>query len=444
MVQIYKAPKKPKSKPVGKVSLVIDDMEHGGLGVCRSHQPVVFVEGALPGEQVDVRITEQKSKVWHGIATKVQKASNERIVPFCPHINDCGGCQNQHIGQADLLRHKTKAVGELLSRLGHIDTLPWQAALMGADKGYRRKARLAIDAQRDNDVRIGFRAKASDKVVGIHECQVLTSALQALLPALLPLLKRLKGVKHLGHISLFDADNLLQLCLRVTRPLSEADRNALVDFADKHGCQLLLENNQGQFEHLAGPQGEASYAPMPDISLKVGTNDFVQVNGPLNQAMVAQALSWLDIQPGEKVLDFFCGVGNFSLPMAKQGAQVSGFEGLKPMVERALGNAQAHGLDAQFKQVDLSDSKQLDALIKSIGQVDKILLDPARAGAQALMPYLPRLAPKQVLYVSCNPATFARDAGLLVEKGWRLDRIGLMDMFPGTAHTELMALLVPK
>lgn len=438
MVQIYKAPKGKKQGTVGatKLTLNIDALEHGGLGVCRSHQPVVFVEGGLPGEQLDVRISEKKPRYWQGIAVKVLSPSAQRIAPFCPHSRECGGCQNQHISQVDLLAHKQNAVGQLLQRQTGMTTLNWQSPILGPAQGYRRKARLAIDAQNKAEVKVGFRAKGSDQVVSISQCPILTEPLQAVLAPLLHLIKQLKGTKQLGHLSVLDADNQLQLCLRITRALPAEDIARLRQFAEENTLRLLLETAPNRFELVCGDNQDACYAPVPELSLSVGPNDFIQVNQSVNQAMVNQALAWLAAVPGERVLDLFCGVGNFSLPLARAGASVIGVEGVEAMVKRASDNASANGLQVDFRCLDLSDS---DALSRLPTEVDRVLLDPARAGAQALMPILHKLKPKGILYVSCNPATFTRDAAMLVEKGWQIDKIGLMDMFPQTAHTELMA-----
>lgn len=438
MVQIYKAPKGKKPGPIGapKLTLSIDDIEHGGLGVCRSHQPVVFVEGGLPGEQLEVRITDKKPRYWQGLAVKVLSPSAERIEPFCPHSRECGGCQNQHIGQTELIVHKQQAVDQLLKRQTGIKTLNWQAPLLGPAQGYRRKARLAIDAQNRADVKVGFRAKGSDQVVSIKQCAILSEPLQAILPPLLSLIKQLKGTKQLGHISVLDADDQVQLCLRVTCALPGEDLARLSQFAEDNSLRLMLETAPNRFELVSGTSQDVHYSPSAELSLAIGPNDFIQVNDVVNQAMVSQALTWLQVTPGEQVLDLFCGVGNFSLPLAHAGAQVTGVEGIEAMVKRAAKNASENGLQVDFQCLDLSDTA---ALAKLPSQIDKVLLDPARAGAQALMSVLHKLNPKGILYVSCNPATFARDAAVLIDKGWQVDKIGLMDMFPNTAHTELMA-----
>ncbi|WP_088329862.1 23S rRNA (uracil(1939)-C(5))-methyltransferase RlmD [Lacimicrobium sp. SS2-24] len=447
MVQIYKAARK-KATPAKDLKLKVDALDHHGNGVSRSHQPVVFVEGALPGEVVMARVQARKKRFWQAQTHKVIQASPERIDPFCPYFGECGGCQHQHVGQLPLLNYKQEAVAELLQKAAGIDALNWQAPLYDKSQAYRRKVRLAVDARRGagkdkaahSSVRIGFRARQSDTVVDIHACQVLTDPLQAVLPALRKLVKGLVSVRHLGHISMVDADNQLQLCLRMTQPLPEADRLTLQEFSRQQHCSILLQKAEGELDAIAGEEVDATYAPEPHLSLAFRPTDFIQVNHHINQAMVNQAMNWLDIRAEDKVLDLFCGVGNFALPMASRGAQVIGIEGSQAMVEQAQDNAHRNSLSAAFIQADLSDEKELKRLVSEIGQVDKVLLDPARAGASAITSWLQQLNPAQILYVSCNPATFTRDAAMLVENRWRVDKIGLMDMFPNTAHTELMAL----
>ncbi|ALS99530.1 23S rRNA (uracil(1939)-C(5))-methyltransferase RlmD [Lacimicrobium alkaliphilum] len=442
MVQLYESARK-KQPPQKPLTLTIDELDHSGTGVCSTHQPVVFVEGALPGEEVRARVYERKKRFWRATVEQVLKPGAKRIAPFCPHFSQCGGCQHQHIAQLPMLEYKQQAVDQLLNKVGGVTALNWQAPLSGSDQGYRRKVRLALDARTGkgkSSVHLGFRAQGSDKVVDISECKVLTPPLQQLLPDLRSLIKGLGCVRHIGHISLLDADNQLQLCLRLTRPFPEMDRQALKAFSQEHGCTVLLQTEAQEFEHLTSDHQFASYRPVDELSLDFRPTDFIQVNGSVNRAMIAQALNWLDIKPGDRVLDLFCGVGNFALPMAHQGAEVTGIEGVQVMVEQARANALKNSLQAEFLQADLGDEDALTQLTTQLGQIGKVVLDPARTGAANVMPWLSRLNPAQILYVSCNPATFARDMGQLVESGWQVDKIGLMDMFPNTAHTELMAL----
>ncbi|MBC3766863.1 23S rRNA (uracil(1939)-C(5))-methyltransferase RlmD [Neptunicella marina] len=441
MVQIFKAPKKsPKKNTPLKRSLSIDTVDHHGVGVCRSHSPVVFVEQALPGEQCDVLIHEQKKHLWRGKTVKVVKASEARVKPFCPHFKECGGCQNQHADSEQLLTLKQTAVDELVKRQSGFDGLNWQAPLSSSSTGYRRKARLAIDSQHGK-FELGFRAENSKRIIDISECQVLTPALQTLLPALKACMLRFNNKKSLGHISLFDADNQLQVCLRITADLNVKDKSLLTDFAQNNHCELLIERQKGQFESITGELKPASYVLNDGTELVVQPDDFVQVNREVNRAMVNQASDWLDIKPDDSVLDLFCGLGNFSLPLAKHAKAVIGVEGVDNMVQRAAQNAAHNQIEnCRFVQADLFEVDWLKKLPHA--DFSKVLLDPARAGASDVVPSLIKLNPQRIVYVSCNPATFARDITQLKQGGYQLDKISLLDMFPHTVHTELMALFI--
>ncbi|AWL11017.1 23S rRNA (uracil(1939)-C(5))-methyltransferase [Saliniradius amylolyticus] len=443
MVKVFRPPKsKSRTRTQKRLTTVVDTLDHAGVGVCREHKPVIFAEGGLPGERCRIGITEQKRQFWRGQVQEVIEASAERQTPFCPHFDQCGGCQTQHADPEVMLAHKQAAVDELLKRVAGAADLPWYAPLAGNPKGYRRKARIALDAT-GKTLKVGFRGQRSQQVVDIQQCEVLTPPLQALLVPLRETLTKLRGQRALGHISLFDGSDkqgAVQLVLRVTRPLANQDKQALCDLARQQHCQILLDRGDDQIDHLAGPGQEAGYW-VEGCQLNLGPNDFVQVNGEVNLAMVSQTLDWLMPQTGETIWDLFAGMGNFSLPLARRGAEVVGVEVSDAMVRRARANAALNKLDnLTFIKQDLTEP---ESLFKSLSMADKVVLDPARAGAQAVMPLLAQSRPKAVVYVSCNPATFARDLSVLLEAGWQVHKIALMDMFPYTSHTELMALVKP-
>ncbi len=432
-----------KSTPVSTsvLELFIDDWDHQGQGVSRSHQPVVFVEGALPGETCKVRITEQKKRVWQGQAIEVLQASAARKTADCEYYAECGGCQTRHIHSAEALKLKQQAVSGLLTKVAGIDELPWQAALVADEYHYRRKTRLALDARNAKLPKLGLRAKGSQDVVGIHHCKVLTPKLDALLKPLQTLMLALQGALAIGHIGLLEGDNLVQVSVRLTRDISQSDRALWQAFAHQNNVQLLFEIRSGEFDKVTETERELVYTLDDGVQLLVAPNDFIQVNAEINRLMVRQALDWLAPQQDENILDLFCGLGNFSLPLAKRCQHVIGVEGVSEMVQRASKNARLNQIaNAEFIQMDLNGEKSISQMGRL--KIDKVLLDPARDGAFGVMPHLKQLAAQQILYVSCNPASFARDAKLLLEQGYRLDKIGLMDMFPYTSHSELMALFV--
>jgi 23S rRNA (uracil1939-C5)-methyltransferase len=443
MVQIYR-PKKAHPVPQQKkLTLTIDRLDLGGQGVCASHQPIVFVEGVLPGEECQVQVVEQKPRFWRAKLIKVTQPSPLRQSPFCSHFDACGGCQTQYAGQKDMLAYKQVALSELLTRVANITEQPWQMPLTDQPQAYRRKTRLALDCRNKSKPLLGFRAKGSKQLVAISECPILVTSLEALIAPLQRLISTLQNPGHIGHISLLKGENKPQLCLRITRELDSADQNLLLTFSQDHGCNIVLEDSKNSFTPI-GESGEQAYYLLDGgIKIYLKANDFVQVNAGINQQMITQAMAWLELDKDDEVLDLFCGVGNFSLPMARLGKSVIGIEGVSDLVQRATDNALKNGIDnTVFYQCDLSQANCLSD--PEYARCNKVLLDPAREGAFELIPQLSKLKAQKILYVSCNPATFVRDSKVLVQQGYSLNKIALMDMFPNTAHTELMALFVLK
>ncbi|EXF42965.1 23S rRNA 5-methyluridine methyltransferase [Pseudomonas sp. BAY1663] len=364
--------------------------------------------------------------------------SAQRRVEPCPHARQCGGCNLQHAGADDQLALKQRTLNEQLARFAGLQPEAWAAPLTGPELGYRRRARLAVrwDAKALH-LDIGFRAAASQQIVSIEQCPVLVQPLQSLLPGLLATLRGLDKPQAIGHVEVFSGTTEA-LLVRHTVALPDSDLARLLAFAHEYRAQLWL---QGEGE----PQ---AVEPAPFLGYRLARwqlelawqpGDFVQVNAPVNEAMVAQALEWLAPAQGERVLDLFCGLGNFSLPLARQGAQVVGVEGVEAMVERARENARRNGLaHAHFYRADLS--KPLAGAPWARGGFAAVLLDPPRDGALQIVRQMSMLDARRVVYVSCNPATLARDAAELVAQGYRLKRAGVLDMFPQTAHVEAMAL----
>lgn len=430
--------KKP-AIPTGKKQRVdIERLANDGRGIGFVECRTWFIEGALPGETVEARVLGARSQIVEARTERIIVASPQRRTEPCMHARICGGCNLQHLPAADQLALKQRSLAEQLSRVAGIEPRQWAAPLTGPEFGYRRRARLAVRwDQKARQLAVGFRASASQDIVSIKECPVLVQALQTLLPHLLAVMHELERPQAIGHLELFSgtADALL---VRHTAALAPADLQRLSAFAQAQGVQLWLQG-----EGAPQPR-DAAYRlgyrlPAWDVDLAWRPGDFVQVNAPVNEAMVAQALDWLAPQAGERVLDLFCGLGNFSLPLARLGAQVVAVEGVDEMVERARTNAQHNGLDtAHFYQADLS--KPLAEARWAEGGFAAVLLDPPRDGAFEMVRQMTTLGARRVVYVSCNPATLARDAAELVRQGFRLERAGVLDMFPQTAHVEAMAL----
>jgi 23S rRNA (uracil1939-C5)-methyltransferase len=424
---------------VGKKQLLsIERLANDGRGIGFVDGRTWFVEGALPGERVEARLLAARSQIAEARIERVLEASAERRAEPCRHARACGGCTLQHLPAAGQLALKQRSLAEQLARVAGLQPEQWAAPLVGPDFAYRRRARLAVrwDA-REQRLDVGFRASASQAIVAIEECPVLVEPLQALLPALLQVLQQLAKPQAIGHLELFSGTAVAVL-VRHTAPLSEADQALLAGFAQQQGVQLWLQGD-GEPRPLE-PNAALGYRLASwDLELAWRPGDFVQVNAPVNEAMIAQALDWLAPQPGERVLDLFCGLGNFALPLARSGASVVGVEGVATMVERARTNAVHNGLHgAHFHQADLS--KPLADAGWAREGFAAVLLDPPRDGALEVVRQMRALAAQRVLYVSCNPATLARDAAELASQGYRLVRAGLLDMFPQTAHAEAMAL----
>ena len=425
--------------PVGKKQrLSIERLAHDGRGIAFVEGRTWFVEGALPGETVEARVLNARSQIVDARCERVFEPSAVRQHEPCPFARRCGGCTLQHAAIDDQLALKQRTLGEQLARLAELEPERWAEPLTGPAFGYRRRARLAVRWHtRDKRLEVGFRATASQDIVAIDQCPVLVQPLQTLLPGLLEALHGLTKPQAIGHVELFSGTAEAVL-VRHTLALAEADLQRFKTFALEQRVQLWLQG-EGQPQPLEHTYALGYRLPAWDLELAWRPGDFVQVNAPVNEAMVAQALEWLAPEAGERVLDLFCGLGNFTLPLAREGAQVVAVEGVEEMVERARTNAACNGLvNAHFYRADLS--KPLAEAQWAKEGFAAVLLDPPRDGAFEIVRQMQTLGARRVVYVSCNPATLARDAAELVRQGYRLKRAGVLDMFPQTAHVEAMAL----
>lgn len=426
--------------PVGKKQkLTIERLANDGRGIAFVEGRSWFVAGALPGEEVEARVLGARSQVVEARTERVLHAVELRREPLCDHAGRCGGCTLQHLPHAEQLTLKQSSLAEQLQRLAGVVPDEWVAPLTGPEFAYRRRARIAVrwDAKARR-LDVGFRAAASQDIVAIDDCPVLVQPLQPIMRALPALLRGLDKPQALGHVELFHGTRSA-LLLRHTAPLGEADLGRLRDFCATHDAQLWL-HGEGEPEADQRSGQALGYRLEPwNLELQYRPGDFVQVNGMVNQAMVEQALDWLAPQTGERVLDLFCGLGNFALPLAQRVREVVAVEGVEAMVERARDNAAANGLgNLHFFRADLSNP--LAGAPWAARGFDAILLDPPRDGAFEVVRQIGELGARRLVYVSCNPATLARDTAELVRQGFRLKRAGILDMFPQTAHVEAMAL----
>ncbi|TKB49218.1 23S rRNA (uracil(1939)-C(5))-methyltransferase RlmD [Ferrimonas sediminicola] len=438
MAQFFTAKSNKLNKLSKKITLDVQRLDHKGQGVANHQGKVVFIPGLLPGERGEVQLTEQKKRFAQAKLLRRLGQSPLRIQPQCQHFGCCGGCQVQHLEAGQQRAYKQQTLLEMLSRLGGCEPDEVAEPLFGSTWHYRRRARLALRVER-GELRMGFRREGSSEIEPVQCCPILVPPFDGLLPEIHTLLSGLKGKRQLGHLELTRTAGESLFCLRVLKPLQDADCGALAAFARKHGLTVLLDDGDA-VTRLDGK-------PLAPFAIELGEmspplaylpGDFIQVNGEVNQAMVAQALEWLAPRPQDQVLELFAGIGNFSFPLARRCRSVLAVEGVSSMVARGNGRARELGLDnLSFCQADLNDGAGDPRWLKP---VDLLLLDPARAGAGGALAHLGNWCPRRVLYVSCNPASLARDAKMLTEQGYRLKRVGLVDMFPHTQHLESMAL----
>ncbi|WP_051785989.1 23S rRNA (uracil(1939)-C(5))-methyltransferase RlmD [Endozoicomonas numazuensis] len=432
-----------RRRVVGEV--FVHGLSHDGRGLARLQGKTLFVEGGLPGEQVSVLLTDDRRRYSNGRVTDIESASDERISPPCRHFKVCGGCSLQYWSHEGQLQGKQSIVLDQLQRFSSLTPAEIAEPLVSQPYGYRYRARLSI-LWKKGRLSLGFREKQSKQIVDITECPVLAEPLQPLPEQLRALLPELKQREAISHAELFLADSGRALLLRHIRALPPADLNRLERFAQEQQLHLYLMGDEKHVSCLFSPVGDPwLYYRIPALDLKFQfrPTDFTQVNWPVNCQMVAQTLDWLDLKPEDRVLDLFCGLGNFSLAMARKAGSVIGVEGSAASVERAAFNAELNGLqNSQFYQADLSalvaGNKSGEGWLHQ--SYDAMLLDPPRTGALEIIEQMKGHIPDRLLYISCNPATLARDAGALAQQGFELVRLGVMDMFPQTGHVESMAL----
>ncbi len=434
------------------------DLSHDGRGVARwpeghAHAgKTVFVSGALPGETASVQQTARSRHFDEARTLDVIEASPDRVAPRCPHFGVCGGCVLQHLAEDRQIAYKQQVLLDNLQRIGHVAPDTVLAPLRGDSWGYRRKGRFSVRrVEKKDKTLVGFREQDPRFVADIRECHVVVPRLGFAVEALGALVDGLDARRDIPQIEFIAGDAAIALVLRHLQPLSEGDRGKLLAFGQAHGFAVFLQPGGVDSVHALGEAPELSFRlPQWDVELRFRPLDFIQVNATLNQAMIARALALLDVQPGERVLDLFCGLGNFTLPLARvAGAgSVVGVEGDAGLVQRARDNAARNGLgNVEFHVADLAQDLAGQPWLKAHaahGPYDKLLLDPARSGAIEVLKQLPLKGLKRIVYVSCHPGSLARDAGWLVnEAGWTLREAGVMDMFPHTAHVESIAVFDP-
>lgn len=437
-------------------SLDIVSMSHEGRGIAKLNGKTQFVEGALPGETVIAKVLACHTSYDDLKALEIVSPAAERRVPFCPHFEECGGCSLQYMDSTSQITHKESVLREQLSHFGRADLNPsvdvnvgeWLAPIRSEHKAYRSKARLGVyfDSSQQKLI-VGFREKRSKSLTPISQCPVLQAEIARLVPLLPELMNSLDPPCSVTHIELAAGDDAQALVLRHQKPFSARDLQTLAQFSDGQKVSIFSQAegdvpavnlfNSSASLHYTLSLSESGKA----IRLSFHPQDFTQVNSQVNKALVNRALEELALSPEDRALDLFCGLGNFSLPMAYRCAEVTGVEGDRQMVQRATENAQQNDIrNVSFYKADLFSDFRSAAWAKR--NYDKILIDPPRAGALGVVNYIHHFNASCIVYISCNPATLARDAGILAKHGYRLKKAGVIDMFPNTAHVESIAVFV--
>lgn len=421
----------------------VDDLSHDGRGVAHPEGKTVFVRDALPGERVRYRVTRRKRQFDEAELEAVLESSTERIEPGCPHFGTCGGCTLQHMAPRAQLAAKQAVAADNLERIGRVRPESWLEPVEGPVWGYRRRARLSVKYLRQKErVLVGFRERDGRFVADLDRCPILEPAVGERLWDMAALVNSLDARDAIPQIEVACGDEDSALVFRHMAPLNEADRGRLAAFGGAQGFQIWLQpGDPGSARPMDPGAPPLTYSlPGRDIRLSFLPVDFLQVNAAINAALVERVLEWLDPQPGETVLDLYCGLGNFTLPLARHCARVHGVEGEASLVDRARDNAAANGIDnAVFHVADLADVPERPAWLQETP--DKLMLDPPRTGARFVLNRFARVKPKRIAYVSCHPGTMSRDAGYLVnELGYRFTACGVADMFPQTAHVETFAI----
>jgi 23S rRNA (uracil1939-C5)-methyltransferase len=426
----------------------VASLDQEGRGVARIDGKAVFVEGALPGERTAITTLKRKPTYEIARADRILRTSAARVVPRCPHFSVCGGCSLQHFDASAQVAAKQRALEDALWHLARVRADLLLPPIHGPAWGYRHRARLSVrHVAKKGGVLVGFHEKKSSYVADMTSCAILPPRVSALLPLLRRLVGDLSIRDRLPQIELALGDGETPACalvLRILEPLTASDESLLAAFADAHDIEFWLQSSGPESAVLFRAAASRLTYTLPEFDLEFpyAPTEFTQVNPAINRVLVRRAMMLLDPRPGERIADFFCGLGNFTLPIARRGATAIGIEGSRSLVRRAEEIAAHNGLagSATFAVANLfaATPESLEAL----GALDKVLLDPPREGAIALAKALAGDgAPARIVYVSCAPATLARDAGVLVhERGYALAAAGVINMFPHTAHVESIAL----
>jgi 23S rRNA (uracil1939-C5)-methyltransferase len=428
-----------------KTSVLIESLDQEGRGIAHADGKVIFIDGALTGERVTYSAYRKKPSFELATLDKVLKESYMRVTPKCVHFNMCGGCSMQHLDARAQVAAKQRILEDNLERIGKVKAESILPPIYGETWGYRQRARLSVrHVIKKNKTLVGFHEKSSRYVADMQHCEILTPKIARLLPLLAAMNENLSIRDDLPQIEVAVGEHVDVLVLRIMKPMSPADEERVKQFADAHQVQFWLQTKGPEtvvpFYPLDAPALTYSL-PEFSVTMPFAPTDFTQVNSNLNRLMMSRAMRLLSPKKGERIADFFCGLGNFTLPIARRGAQVVGIEGSATLLQRAEKNAAYNGLEANTEFSVMNLFEMNEETLEKLGHFDKMLIDPPRDGAFELVKALGVDAPKRIVYVSCNPATLARDSEVLVhQKGYILKSAGVMNMFPHTSHVESIAL----
>jgi 23S rRNA (uracil1939-C5)-methyltransferase len=430
---------------------VITDLSHDGRGVARVDGKAVFVSGALLDEHVLLRLRKRHRHFDEADVVELITRSPHRVEPRCRHFGQCSGCSLQHLDAPLQIATKQRVLTENFERIGKVTPQAWLPPLTDQSWGYRRKGRLSVrNVVKKGRVLVGFREETNHAFVAdIQQCEVMHPALGPKVGLLAELINGMDAASDIPQIEFAAGDDTLALVFRHMQPLSESDLAKLTAFGQQHDLAIYLQPGGNSSVHPLWPENPRLAFRIPsgsdaidDVELEFQPLDFVQVNAGMNVRMMARTMELLDPQPTDRVLDLFCGLGNFTLPIARRVAEVVGVEGEHGLVERAAANAARNGIgNARFQVANLFEDQRSADWARQ--PWDKMLLDPPRAGADKVLEYLPHKQTRRIVYVSCHPASLARDAGILVNQhGFTLNSAGVMDMFPHTSHVESIAVFM--
>ena len=424
---------------------IIESLDHEARGITRLEGKTVFVEGGLPGERVEYSCYRKKPTYEIARIDRIVEPSASRVEPKCPHFGVCGGCSMQHLDASAQVAAKQRLLESNLWHLGRLAAGQIYAPIHGSPWGYRFRARLSARmVPKKGGMLIGFHERKSSYVADMRECPNLPKHVSDLLVPLRALVSGLSISTAMPQIEVAVGETMTVLVLRILEPINAADEGLLRDFADRHGVVFYLQPKGPATVYRFYPLDERKLSYLlPDYVIEhcFSPTEFTQVNHAINRVLVRRAMTLLDPQKGERIADMFCGLGNFTLPIACSGARVVGIEGSPELVRRAGENAAANGLAGQVEYGVANLFETTPESLAALGRFDKMLIDPPREGAVELVKAIAEDGPQRIVYVSCNPATLARDAAILVhQKDYRLVGAGVVNMFPNTSHVESIAL----